>query len=117
MLPRILGLPRPCGKPCAYRSVVSGQFSGPGRDGDMEALVFFIAEKSSNERFQAPRVHPRAQAAVAIGDAMFYSRSEPMDFSCQTCHHVDGARIPMQKRPMFDRPAEGGKIQVPSIKR
>lgn len=86
--------------------IVRRRFSAPGRDSDMEALVFYVAEKSSGQTFQAPRAHPREQEAIALGEAMFYRRSGPMDFSCQTCHQVEGARIRLQKLPMFDRPED-----------
>lgn len=86
--------------------IVRRRFSGPGRESDMEALTLFIAEKSTGQRLQAPSAHPREQAAVALGEAMFYRRSGPFDFSCQTCHQVDGARIRLQRLPMLDNPDE-----------
>lgn len=82
------------------------KFSAPGRESDMEALVAFIANKSNGAKFAAPLNHPKEKEAYALGEALFYRRSSVMDFSCQTCHAQEGARIRLQKLPTFDVPKE-----------
>lgn len=79
--------------------IVRRRFGGPGRISDMEDLVAFIANKSSGMTFEVPLAHAREQEAYAIGEALFYRRSDIMDFSCATCHSEDGRRIRLQALP------------------
>ncbi len=82
------------------------RFSAPGRESDLEALTAFIANKSNGMKFDVPLAHPKEKMAYALGEALFYRRSSVMDFSCQTCHSQEGARIRLQKLPTFDVPKE-----------
>ncbi len=79
--------------------IVRRRFGGPGRTSDMEDLVAFIANKSSGMKFEAPLAHAKEKEAYAIGEALFYRRSDIMDFSCATCHAEDGRRIRLQGLP------------------
>ena len=62
------------------------RFGAPGRTSDMEDLVAFVANKSSGQKFEVPLAHPKEKEAYAIGEALFFRRSDIMDFSCATCH-------------------------------
>lgn len=79
--------------------IIRRRFGGPGRTSDMEDLVAFIANKSSGMRFEPQLSHPKEQEAYAIGEALFYRRSDFMDFSCSTCHADEGKRIRLQALP------------------
>lgn len=79
--------------------IVRRRFGGPGRVSDMEDLVAFIANKSSGMKFEPQLSHAKEQEAYAIGEALFYRRSDFMDFSCSTCHAEDGKRIRLQGLP------------------
>lgn len=79
--------------------IVRRRFGGPGRISDMEDLVAFVANKSNGMKFEAPLAHAKEQEAYAIGEALFFRRSDIMDFSCATCHAEDGLRIRLQGLP------------------
>jgi sulfur-oxidizing protein SoxA len=79
--------------------IIRRRFGAPGRFSDMEDLVAFIANKSNGMKFEVPLAHAKEQEAYAIGEALFYRRSDFMDFSCSTCHAEDGKRIRLQGLP------------------
>ena len=81
-------------------------FSAPGRASDMEALVAYVSNKSSGEKFAVTVEHPKEKEMLAIGEAAFYRRSGPMDFSCSTCHADQGKRIRLQALPNFESKKE-----------
>jgi len=72
-------------------------FSKRGGQSDMEALVAYVAEKSSGMKFELPFEHPKEKEAYALGEVVFYRRSSYFDFSCSTCHGQDGRRIRLQE--------------------
>jgi L-cysteine S-thiosulfotransferase len=86
--------------------VIRRRFSGPGVVSDMEDLVAFIANKSSGMRFQPQLAHPKEQEMYAVGEALFNRRAGTWDFSCATCHAVDGKRIRLQGLPDFTKPGK-----------
>ena len=47
---------------------------------------------------------------VALGEALFFRRSGPFDFSCATCHAAEGLRIRLQGLPYLADP-EGGRAR------
>ncbi len=75
------------------------RFGAPGRTSDMEDLVAFIANKSSGMKFEPQVRHAKEKEALAVGEALFYRRSDFMDFSCATCHAEDDKRIRLQGLP------------------
>jgi sulfur-oxidizing protein SoxA len=81
------------------KDIVARRFGGPGRTSDMEDLVAFIANKSNGMKYEAPLTHAAEKEAYAVGEALFYRRSDFMDFSCSTCHAEDGKRIRLQGLP------------------
>lgn len=72
-------------------------FSTRDRKSELEALVAFVAEKSSGHKFSIPLIHPKEKEAYALGEAVFYRRGSFFDFSCATCHSQDGLRIRLQE--------------------
>lgn len=81
------------------KDVLSRKFGTPGATSDMEDLVAYIANKSSGMTFHIPLDDPEEQAAYAVGEELFYRRGSILDFSCATCHSVDGARIRTTQLP------------------
>jgi sulfur-oxidizing protein SoxA len=77
---------------------------------DLEALATFVASKSRGVKFNAPLGHPKEREALALGEAAFYRRQGPMDFSCATCHGDAGRRIRLQPLPYFAKPDEARKV-------
>lgn len=81
------------------REVVTRRFSGPARASDMEDLVAFIANKSSDMKIQPQLSHAKEKEMAAVGEALFYTRGGVNDFSCATCHAEEGKRIRLQGLP------------------
>jgi L-cysteine S-thiosulfotransferase len=77
---------------------------------ELGALSAFVAYKSNGRTF-APRLeHPKEQEALALGEALFFRRQGPMDFSCATCHAETGKRIRLQTLPFLSNPEEARKV-------
>lgn len=77
---------------------------------ELEALATFVASKSRGAKFNAPVAHAKEREALALGEAAFYRRQGPMDFSCATCHGDAGRRIRLQPLPYFAKPEEAKKV-------
>jgi sulfur-oxidizing protein SoxA len=84
--------------------VLKRRFSAPGRQSDMEDLVAFIANKSSDMKLAVSIEHPKEKEMYAVGEAMFYRRGGQWDFSCATCHAEEGKRIRLQGLPNLSKP-------------
>jgi sulfur-oxidizing protein SoxA len=90
------------------------RFGAPGRTSDMEDLVAFIANKSSGMKFTVPLSHPKEQEAFAIGQELFFRRSDFMDFSCATCHAEEGKRIRLQGLPQLNKAGKDAQATMGS---
>jgi sulfur-oxidizing protein SoxA len=64
---------------------------------EMEALVTFVAGKSRGVKIAAANTRPEEQQMNALGEALFFRRSGPLDFSCATCHSQPERRIRLQE--------------------
>lgn len=85
-------------------------YSGRGDMGtEVEALVTYIAEQSRGKPLAVPQEHPGEQAAYQLGEALFYRRTGPYDFSCASCHRQHGRRIRLQELPELTT-AEGAGL-------
>lgn len=77
---------------------------------ELEALATYVAYKSNGLKF-APRLkHAKERKALELGEALFYRRQGPMDFSCSTCHADSGKRIRLQGLPFLGKPEEARKV-------
>jgi sulfur-oxidizing protein SoxA len=85
-------------------------WSRPGSD--IEALVTFVATKSHGLPIRASQAHPREAEMATIGEALFFRRAGPLDFSCATCHSQDARRIRLQELPNFLDPASARESMV-----
>lgn len=88
------------------------RFGGTGRTSDMEDLVAFIANKSSGMKYEVPLSHPKEKEAHAVGEALFFRRSDYMDFSCATCHAEENKRIRLQGLPQLDKPGKDAQATM-----
>ena len=77
---------------------------------DLEALATFVANKSNGVKFAAPTAHPKEKETLALGEALFFRRQGPMDFSCATCHGDSGKRIRLQPLPYLSKPEEARSV-------
>jgi len=80
-----------------------------GSGSDMMKLQTYIAKQSNGMKWNPPMDHPLEKAMRDAGEVMFYRRSGPMDFSCQTCHGATGQRIRASVLPNINEPAEWTK--------
>ena len=77
---------------------------------DVGAIATFVASKSAGMRFNAPMAHPKEKEAVELGEAIFFRRQGPFDFSCATCHMDVGKRIRLQGLPSLSDPKEAKRV-------
>jgi sulfur-oxidizing protein SoxA len=63
---------------------------------DLEALTAYVAAQSNGMKFKPPLAHAKEKETLAVGEALFWRRFGPMDFSCATCHAEDGKRVRLQ---------------------
>jgi sulfur-oxidizing protein SoxA len=77
---------------------------------DLEALATYVAFKSNGLEYAAHVEHPKEKQALAIGEALFFRRQGPMDFSCSTCHGDTGKRIRLQLLPYLSKPEEARAV-------
>jgi L-cysteine S-thiosulfotransferase len=81
-----------------------------GRDemANVTALATWVAAESRGLRFNLPQNHIQEKKSYEIGKRVFFFRGGPMDFSCASCHSVDGQRIRLQDLPNLTKnPGDG----------
>ncbi len=84
---------------------VANPFSPGGKpQTENEALVSYVVEQSRGVTINVPQGHPKEKAAFERGRQTFYYAGGPFDFSCATCHGVDGQRIRLQELPNLTKP-------------
>src|SRR5262245_45057034 len=84
---------------------------GPGMPvKELGAIATYVASRSNGQSFAAEFSHPKEREALALGEALFFHRSGPMDFACSTCHAASGKRIRLQLLPFFSEPDEARMI-------
>jgi L-cysteine S-thiosulfotransferase len=88
------------------KQILQTRFSTLERDSDLEALAAFIASRSNGMKFALKLEHPKEKEAYTAGEAIFFRRQGPMDFSCATCHGENGRRIRLQELPNFGDPKQ-----------
>ena len=74
------------------------------------AIATYVAYRSNGQSFATAFSHPKEKEALALGEALFFRRSGPMDFACSTCHADTGKRIRLQLLPFFSKAAEAQRI-------
>jgi len=93
------------------KDILKRPYSKANQSGtELEALATFVAHKSFGLKFDPSLAHPKEREALAIGEALFFRRQGPMDFSCSTCHADAGKRIRLQGLPFLGKPEEARKV-------
>jgi sulfur-oxidizing protein SoxA len=64
---------------------------------DIEAIAMYVAAQSDGMPINPPLKHAKEKEALTLGEALFFTRHGPLDFSCKTCHGEDGKRIRLQE--------------------
>lgn len=91
--------------------IIKRPYSKANQSGtELEALATYVANKSNGLKFNPPLAHPKEKEALALGEALFFRRQGPMDFSCSTCHADSGRRIRLQSLPYLGSPEEARKV-------
>jgi sulfur-oxidizing protein SoxA len=81
---------------------------GRGEMANVTALATWVAAQSKGMRFALPQGHSEEKKSYEIGKRVFFFRGGPMDFSCASCHSVDGQRIRLQDLPNLTKnPGDG----------
>lgn len=63
----------------------------------IEAMAMYVAAQSDGMKIAPPLKHAKEKEMRKLGEALFFTRHGPMDFSCGTCHGQDGKRIRLQE--------------------
>jgi sulfur-oxidizing protein SoxA len=81
---------------------------GRGEMANVTALATWIAASSRGMKFNLPTGHVEEKRFYELGKRAFFYRGGPMDFSCASCHGVDGQRIRLQDLPNLTKnPGDG----------
>lgn len=95
------------------KDIVKKAFSGAGQDNsEMEVLASYVTSKSNGVPMKPQLSHAKEKEAYALGEALFYTRAGPHDFSCQTCHGVSGTRIRLQELPDLSNAGKEAQMAV-----
>ena len=81
-----------------------------GRDeqNNITALATYVAAASRGLKFNLPQGHAEERRSYEIGKRAFYFRGGSHDFSCASCHGVDGQRVRLQDLPNLTKnPGDG----------
>ena len=81
---------------------------GRGEQANMEALAAFVSAASRGFKFKLPQGHAQERVSFEVGKRAFFFRGGTHDFSCASCHSVDGQRIRLQDLPNLTKnPGDG----------
>lgn len=81
---------------------------GKGEQVNLEGYVAWISAESKGLKFNLPQSHVKEREMYAAGEEIFNYRAGPFDFSCASCHGVEGKRIRMQDLPNLTENAGAG---------
>jgi L-cysteine S-thiosulfotransferase len=81
---------------------------GQGEQNNIEGLVAWISASSRGMRMNLPQGHKQERLMYELGKRAFFYRAGTHDFSCASCHSVEGQRIRLQDLPVLTRnPGDG----------
>jgi L-cysteine S-thiosulfotransferase len=90
-----------------YEDLAKKPFSSATSTPDPVSLVTYVAAQSAGMKFAPRQSHPKEKEAYALGKEIFNFRGGPWDFSCASCHGLEGKkRIRTQLLPNFNDPAK-----------
>jgi sulfur-oxidizing protein SoxA len=95
----------------APKDILKRPYSKANQSGtELEALTTYVASKSRGLKFSPRLEHAKEKEMLAMGEALFFRRQGPMDFSCSTCHADAGRRIRLQSLPFLGKPEEARQV-------
>jgi sulfur-oxidizing protein SoxA len=77
-------------------------FGNADTPSEMEVLSAYVAGQSHGMPMRPGFEHAKEKAAYELGRELFYHRAGPWDFSCASCHGVQGKRIRMSELPALN---------------
>lgn len=89
-----------------YAELANAPFSSATRTPDPVSITTYVAAQSAGMKLAAPQNHPQERATYAAGKEIYFYRAGAFDFSCASCHGVDGQRIRTQPLPNFTKPEQ-----------
>lgn len=87
-----------------YQDLAKKPFSSATATPDPVSLTTYVAANSAGMKLAPSQSHPKEKAAFAAGKEIFFYRAGPWDFSCASCHALEGKRIRTQPLPNFADP-------------
>lgn len=89
-------------------SVVRSRDFLRGETANVVAMATFVSSLSTGMRVKVPQTHPAERTMYEVGQRIFFWRAGTHDFSCSTCHAVQGQRIRLQDLPVLaHNPGDG----------
>jgi sulfur-oxidizing protein SoxA len=79
-------------------------FSSANKTPDPVSITTYVAAQSAGMKLAPSQSHPKEKQAYEVGKEIFFFRAGAYDFSCASCHGVDGQRIRTQPLPNFAKP-------------
>lgn len=79
---------------------------------EIESLAMYVAAQSDGMPINSSMKHPKEKEMRKIGEALFFTRHGPLDFSCATCHGEDGKRIRLQELGNYASNKENAKATM-----
>jgi L-cysteine S-thiosulfotransferase len=100
----------------AAKEIGARKFSPNGAAGDkisdIEAIATFAANKSNGAKLATKLDTAQMQTNYALGEALFFRRQGPWDFSCASCHDEPGKRIRLQGLPHLSKAGPDAQITM-----
>ena len=81
-------------------------FGSDDKASEMEYLSAYIAGHSKGVKLSPGKSHPKEKASHELGQALYFHRAGPWDFSCASCHGEEGKRIRMSELPVLFKPEQ-----------
>lgn len=79
-------------------------FGNANKPSEMEYLDAYVAGQSRGYKMHPGMNLPQEKRAYELGKALFFARTGLYDFSCASCHGVEGKRIRMSDLPVLSEP-------------
>jgi sulfur-oxidizing protein SoxA len=87
---------------------VNARGFGRGETANVVAMATWISAQSKGMKFNLPQSTQAERDMYEVGKRLFFQRGGTHDFSCASCHAIDGGRIRLQDLPnLLGNPGDG----------
>lgn len=87
---------------------ISTRTFGRGETANLVAMATYVATASKGMEFNVSQSHQAERDMYQVGKRLFFQRAGTHDFSCASCHAIDGGRIRLQDLPnLTGNPGDG----------